>query len=359
MAEIETLMGVDAGDIEKIMVVEKDDIEKIMGLEVPSGPAWVGARGILWARAESGTAGDDTILYRTIGAASGNASDFGDMNAAGSSGGTISSGTRGVHGGGYYNPSSTNWYGTDKIEYITIASTGNGTDFGNLHETGYYGQGASSNGTLGTIFGGMWTPRNYINSITIASAGDASDVGDLTVARGDIAGVCSATMSIHGGGNKFGLSNEIDYTSWGSLGDASDFGDFTVTGTRRTSGEDSSRGIFYGAYTSNTPNTTDNIDYIGTASTGNASDFGNTLSLAYHSSWGSDLGGTHEGAGMSNGVRLDVGGGRTEGSSGYAETAKLQYITIASAGDASDYSDDIDDWGGDGASAGVQGTSGN
>ena len=359
MAELEKLMGVSADDIEKIMGVAKTDIEKVMGVEVPSGPAWVGARGILWARAESGTAGEDTILYRTIGALSGNTSDFGDMNAAGSSGGTISSGTRGVHGGGYFYHSGGYWAGTDKIEYITIASTGNGTDFGNLHETGYYGQGASSNGTLGTIFGGMWTPRNYINSITIASAGDATDVGDLTVARGDVAGICSDTMSIHCGGNKWGFADEIDYTSWGSLGDASDFGDLTITGTRRTGGEDSSRGIVFGAYTNNTPNTTDNIDYFSTASTGSASDFGNTLSLAYHSSWGSNLGGTHGGGAMCNGVRMDVAGGATEGGSGYAETAKIQYITIQTTGDATDYSDDIDDWGGDGATHSVSGCSGN
>lgn len=46
MAEVEKLMGVDAGDIEKIMGVSKDDIEKIMGVEIPaSGPAWGGTRG--------------------------------------------------------------------------------------------------------------------------------------------------------------------------------------------------------------------------------------------------------------------------------------------------------------------------
>ena len=284
------------------------------------------------------------------------------MDAAGKYGGSISSGTRGIHAGGQYQHSSGNWYGSDKIEYITIGSTGNGTDFGNLNATAY-SQGASTNGILGTVFGGYrGGVQNETFSITIASAGDSTDVGNLTEARSSVAGVSSATMSIHCGGYKGGSpsrSNVIDYTSWGSLGDSSDFGDLTIIGSRETPGEDSSRGIVFGAYTDDTPNTTDNIDYFNTASTGSAYDFGNTLSHAYHSSWGSNLGGTYSGGAMCNGVRMDVAGGNTQGGSGYAETAKIQYITIQTTGDATDYGDDVDDWDGDGEAYSVRGCSGN
>ena len=39
---------------------------------------------------------------------------------------------------------------TDQMQYITIASTGNGTDFGNLTD-GRYGMGAVSNGERGVL----------------------------------------------------------------------------------------------------------------------------------------------------------------------------------------------------------------
>ena len=67
----------------------------------------------------------NTIDYITT-ASTGNATDFGDLNTAvqGAGGTRIN---RGLFAGG--EPASGN---TNVIDYITIASTGNGTDFGDL-----------------------------------------------------------------------------------------------------------------------------------------------------------------------------------------------------------------------------------
>ena len=68
------------------------------------------------------------------------------------------------------------------MDYITIASTGNATDFGDdqVGPDGY--QGACSNGTRATVGGGNGAV-NIIAYLTIASTGNTTDFGDLTVAR--------------------------------------------------------------------------------------------------------------------------------------------------------------------------------
>ena len=77
--------------------------------------------------------------------------------------------------------------GTD-IEYITIASTGNAADFGDLTQGRGYG-GGCSNGSRGVFNGGVGggSYRNEIDYIDISSTGNATDFGDLTAARYAIA----------------------------------------------------------------------------------------------------------------------------------------------------------------------------
>ena len=70
--------------------------------------------------------GTNVIEYITI-ATTGNSQDFGDLTASKTSLGALASNTRGVWGGGYSNK--------NVIEYVTIATTGNGTDFGDLLHT--------------------------------------------------------------------------------------------------------------------------------------------------------------------------------------------------------------------------------
>ena len=65
------------------------------------------------------------------------------------------------------------------IQYVTIASTGDALDFGDLLDTTAYSS-ATSNNTRG-IFAGDLNPgaTNVIQYITIASTGNSADFGDL------------------------------------------------------------------------------------------------------------------------------------------------------------------------------------
>ena len=77
------------------------------------------------------------IDYITI-ASTGNATDFGDLTAGRSGVGAVSSTTRGVWGGGYISS------GSNTIDYVTIASTGNASDFGDRTNSAYQLTGCSN-----------------------------------------------------------------------------------------------------------------------------------------------------------------------------------------------------------------------
>ena len=78
--------------------------------------------------------------------------------------------------------------------YITIGSTGNATDFGDL-TVARYGGGVTGNNIRAICMGDSTTPGNTIDYITIASTGDAADFGDMlnTVGHG------AACSNGHGG----------------------------------------------------------------------------------------------------------------------------------------------------------------
>ena len=81
------------------------------------------------------------------------------------------------------------------IEYVTIASTGNATDFGDLTQA-RDGMAGGSNSTRGVFMGGSTpTKVNTVDFITIATTGNATDFGDVSIEKRESAGTCDA----HGG----------------------------------------------------------------------------------------------------------------------------------------------------------------
>jgi len=109
----------------------------------------------------------NTVDYITIGS-TGNASDFGDLTASKTEIAACASTTRALVSGGYTGSAEVN-----VIEYFTIASTGNGTDFGDLllaHSSGY----AGSNKTRA-----LFQAKAVINFVTIATLGNGTDFGDV------------------------------------------------------------------------------------------------------------------------------------------------------------------------------------
>ena len=89
--------------------------------------------------------------------------------------------------------------------------------------------GSSSNSTRGIMGGGNDASKsNIIEFITIASTGNGTDFGDLTSTRTDIAGASSPTRAVFVGGDTPTLVNTIDYVEILTTGNAVDFGDQTV-----------------------------------------------------------------------------------------------------------------------------------
>ena len=175
-------------------------------------------------------AGDDgaqtnVIQYLTI-SSTGNMTDFGDALAQIDQNAGCASPTRGISGGGR----NTGGDGVNEIQYVTIASTGNATDFGDL-TTKRYGAGSCSSSTRGLIGSGNDGAPNYTNLtsvdyITIASTGNAADFGDLN--SGGLTGtkVRGASSETRG---TFIKSSSIGYVTIASLGNSTDFGDLPGT----------------------------------------------------------------------------------------------------------------------------------
>ncbi len=182
-------------------------------------------RGI-WAGGTTNPAMSDVIDYATI-ATTGNATDFvnlteGRRNPAV---GSITSTTRGVFAGG--NPGSSPLH-TNVIDYITIASTGNATDFGD-QVLAMREQGGASSSIRGLIAGGYTSPANLnrIEYITIASTGNAADFGDLNITPGAAAGTSNKTRALFAGGST-PYNNSMEYATIATTGNAKDFGDLPV-----------------------------------------------------------------------------------------------------------------------------------
>ena len=174
----------------------------------------------------------NVIEYITI-ATTGNVTDFGDTTTPGTDACGLSNGTYGLHCGGYGRVSGTNTY-KKNIDKVTIATTGNATNFGNLSSEITTGNGVSDD-TRGVI-GGGYDPDissgsriNVMEYVTISTDGNATDFGDLTVARSTSGSSHVTYGCFSGGGLQSGTSNTIDRITIQTTGNATDHGDLTST----------------------------------------------------------------------------------------------------------------------------------
>ena len=208
----------------------------------------------------------NTIDYITI-SSTGDAKDFGDMSIAMWARAGCSNSIRGILAGGYAAPLNYN-----VIDHLTIATTGNTQDFGDLTRSRRE-MGGSSSTTRGIFMGGRSPVPSGVNNdediidyITIASTGNAVDFGNLAAARTAGASCSNAIRSLYSGGNS---SNSIEFVTIATLGDAVDFGDMNNALNRLGSCASSTRGIIAGG---SGPNNT--IEYVTIATAGDAQDFG-------------------------------------------------------------------------------------
>ena len=262
------------------------------------------------------------ITISTTGAAS----DFGDLPKAQGQGAAVSSSTRGVIMGGQAPATHTEMY------FITISSQGGANNFGDLKSLMQSNSGVSNN-TRGVSCGGnlLVSPTNVKSNImefiTIASTGDATDFGNLTVPRSHSSGTSSSTRGVILGGYQSANTNVIDFITIATLGDALDFGDLPVVAYGGANGiiSDGVRGFQAGG--SHSPGGYSNtINQIIFQTLGNATDFGDLHVGA------SGVGNLYP-AGCSNGTRGIVAGGQTPSS----KLDVIDVFTMASSGNASNF----------------------
>ena len=117
---------------------------------------------------------------------------------------------------------------------------------------------------------------SYINSIdflTISTTANAQDFGDLTVNKAFVAAAGSKTRSVFSRSYIGSTSNVIDFVTIANQGNATDFGDATVSSHSAAGCGDRSRGLFGGGASA-----INTIEFITFDSTGNAIDFGDAYS---------------------------------------------------------------------------------
>ena len=206
-------------------------------------------------------------------------------------------------------------YGTT-IEYITISSTGDSQDFGDLSE-GRFSQGNLVGTDSRMLFAGGYGYKNTIDFWTVQSLGNASDFGDLTIKRQKMSGCNDKIRGVWAGGTgpSHALQNTIDYVTIQTTGNAVDFGDISVNKDTLACVSSSTRGIwtFHIAPTAI-------MEFTNIRSTGNTTDFGDGY-----------LNNSMYGGGSSSTRGIFCGG--------YADNNTIQFITMATTGNTTDFGD--------------------
>ena len=165
-------------------------------------------------------------------ATTGNSNDFGNLvhkrRQHGSNG---SSTTRGFVAGGQYNDSGAASY-VNMIDMITMTTLGDAIDFGDITADCDGTQSTSDATRLVISLGAGPSPLdwglNIINYLTMATQGNASDFGDSTAKYTSSPTTSNSVRAVFAGGrNNPGYHNTIDYVTIQSTGNAADFGDLT------------------------------------------------------------------------------------------------------------------------------------
>ena len=232
-------------------------------------------------------------------------------------------GSKAVFAGGF---NSSNAY-TANIDTIKMASAGNATDFGDL-ATNLLNMGTCASFIRGFFMGGNQASPNAYNNenyyITFASEGNAAEFGTLTTTNQHATSASNSTRGLcMGGHNPDAVQNTVDFLTMASIGNSTDFGDLTTATQQAASMNSPTRALYVGGATPSLVNT---IQFAEFATTGNFTDFGDLVAVLKQGTNG-DLGSSTRGVRAGGILASD------------AFTASVEFVTMASQGNAIDYGD--------------------
>ena len=256
----------------------------------------------------------NTIDFVTI-STTANAIDFGDLTLRRDFTSACASRTRAFWAGGV-DPGTG---GLSELDSVTIATRGNAVDFGeNIPHRGAGGLSDRTRGVFPSVNGGT----NVIRYITMATTGTVQDFGDAYVAAASGGSFASPTRGVSGGGDSPAYTNVIQYITITTQGISADFGDLSTLRGYPVGASSATRGLFMGGFNPSPLNANMNtIEYVQIASLGNASDFGDLVVASRHA------------GGTSNCIRAIAGAGFP----GFA--GSIDQVNIATTGNAIDYAD--------------------
>ena len=195
-------------------------------------------------------------------------------------------------------------------------------------DTPNLGQGSDSTPGARGMFVGGHPSTDIIDYVNIASTGNAIDFGNLTKARQEGGGFANGTRALAAGDAVPGSDNTIDFWTISTTGNAQDFGDLlAATGNAQNLAGFANQ--TRGVFTGGyaVPAGRENkIQYVTIASEGNAIEFGSLTAAT-----------SGAGAGIASPTR-----GFTFGGSAPGNVNTITFMTIATTGNAQDFGDMTD-----------------
>ena len=267
----------------------------------------------------------NNIIDRITISTQGNAVDHGDLTTNKSNTSATASRTRGLLMGGG-NPQLSPDTFTNTMDFWSISSDGNASDFGDLTSKAAY-LACTGNQTRAVRLGGTGpSPRqNIMDFVEIATTGNAVDFGDAFNGGGGLSGVNNSVRAINCGNlyptngyNKletFNIPTKGNGVFFGNLAQSNNWESFS-------GGGNSIRGFFAGGYIYPSGNT-NLIEFINIASLGNSQEFGD---LSSAKSMGD--------SGASNSTRIVFGGGIDP-----SGLNTMEYLNISTQGNVVDFGD--------------------
>lgn len=172
-------------------------------------------RGIFGAGYISGSGRSSNCDYITI-ATTGNSTNFGALTAAFAGGGGAASQIRCFIAGG------DNGVQMTRIEYVTIMTTSSAAFFGNMSVNRELVS-CVSNGIYGLLGGGFNPTTAVIDRITVATTGNATNFAALSTARYGVAAMSDTAKAVWAGGGP-SSTTIIEKSSYTSGATATNFG---------------------------------------------------------------------------------------------------------------------------------------